>query len=126
MIAAFSELWNAILNLIATAPLGLWTLVIAVVLSSLLAQRVKFWLPSRWPKMGRTAITQLTAFFSAMFVTWALWPVPIGLFSGAIAGLISPTLYAITVRLIGIKRPDLRDLLSKDDPDDDGANAEHV
>ena len=126
MIAAFSELWNAILNLIATAPLGLWTLVIAVVLSSLLAQRVKFWLPSCWPKMARTGITQLTAFFSAMFVTWALWPVPIGLFAGAIAGLISPTLYAITVRLIGLKWPDLRDVLSKDDPDDDGANAEHA
>ena len=34
--------------------------------------------------------------------------------AGGIIGIASPTLYAITVRLIGKRWPDLRDLLSQD------------
>lgn len=47
-------------------------------------------------------------------MTFVLWPTVYGAFSACITGMAAPTVYAITVRLIGIKWPAIRDLLSQD------------
>ena len=114
MIALLSDAWALLLRVLESAPLGLWTLVLACCTSALLTQRAKFWLPIRWSKASRLLLTQGIAFWSALAVTWALWPTRPGLIAGCCIGIASPTLYAVTVRLIGLRWPAIRDLLSQD------------
>jgi hypothetical protein len=83
--------------------------------SALVTQRVKFWLPDTGRPLLRTFLTQSVAFWTGAVITWMFWRSWAGAVAGMCVGIASPTLYAIFVRVIGIKFPDVRDLLSKDD-----------
>lgn len=117
MIEFLTSAWNLALAIFNGAPLGMWTLLLAFLGSALLTQRAKFWLPIEWTPRTRAAVSQALAFWTAVAITWALWPVRIGLIAGACVGIASPTLYAVSVRLIGIRWPSLRDVLSQDTRD---------
>lgn len=114
MIQLLADAWKLLMDVFTSAPLGLWTMLLAFLGSALITQRAKFWLPVSWDPYVRAALTQSIAFWSALGITFLLWPMRIGLIAGGIIGIASPTLYAITVRLIGKRWPDLRDLLSQD------------
>ena len=114
MIEFLTSAWAFVLSVINGAPLGFWTLLLAFLVSALVTQRIKFWLPPEWSQRRRTAVTQGIAFWTALAVTWELWPEPIGLLAGVCVGIASPVLWAILVRLIGIRWPAIRDLLSQD------------
>lgn len=114
MIDTAKSAYDFAVYVITTAPFGLWPLLIGLLFSSLLTQHVKFYMPLSWPTRARASFTQAIAFTSGLGATYALWRDEYGLFCGAIVGMVSPTLYAITVRIIGIKFPAIRDLLSAD------------
>lgn len=114
MTAFLRECWDLLVYVIGTSPAGLWPLVLAMVGSGLFTQRVKFCFPARWPAHLRSLAAQGVAFFTALGIVLALWPTPTGLAAGFCIGLASPTIYAITVRLIGRKWPEIRDILSQD------------
>lgn len=114
MIQFFIDAWHFLMEVLSTAPLGFWTVLLSFFGSALLTQRAKFWLPIEWTERARALLTQSIAFWSALVITWLLWPTTIGLIAGGCVGIASPTMYAILVRVIGLKWPDLRDLLSQD------------
>lgn len=111
---ALRAAWDLCVHIMSTSPAGLWPLVLAMVGSALITQRVKFWTPMRWSASNRALCAQATAFCSALGIVIALWPTRHGIIAGACIGVASPTLYAITVRVIGMRWPWVRDLLSQD------------
>ena len=114
MIDLARQLWDLLVHVMSTSPAGAWPLVLAMVGSGLITQRVKFWSPMTWPAKSRALFAQLTAFTSALGIVWVLWPTPIGFVAGGCIGICSPVVYAIAVRLIGMRWPWMRDLLSQD------------
>ncbi len=114
MIDTAKSVYDFLNHVVQTAPTGFWPLIVGLLFSSLLTQHLKFYMPLSWPTRARASFTQAIAFASGLGATYALWRDEYGLFCGAIVGMVSPTLYAITVRLIGLKWPQLRDLLSAD------------
>lgn len=114
MTAFLRECWDLLVYVVGTSPAGLWPLVLAMVGSGLFTQRVKFYIPPQWPPHLRSLAAQGVAFMTALGIVLALWPTPTGLAAGFCIGLASPTVYAITVRLIGLKWPEVRDILSQD------------
>lgn len=114
MLTFLRESWDLLVYVISTSPSGLWPLVLAMIGSGLLTQRVKFYVPQTWPARLRSLAAQGVAFMSALGIVLALWPTPTGLAAGFCIGLASPTVYAITVRVVGRKWPWIRDLLSQD------------
>lgn len=115
LIATMNSLADAIAHLVSVVPIQAWAMALALILSALVTQRFKFWLPDFGHPMLRTLATQAIAFWTALIVTWAMWRTLAGLLTGACIGIASPTLYAIFVRVVGVKYPDIRELLSKDD-----------
>lgn len=107
-------IWDFLVHVAATAPPAFWPLIVGLLVSSLSAQRFKFWLPLRWSVRKRALMTQAVAFWTGLGCTWSLWPDRYGMFCGVIVGIAAPTLWAIGVRLIGLKWPSVRDLLSGD------------
>ena len=114
MIELLRNSWDLAVYVISTSPNGLWPLVLALIGSALFTQRVKFYIPACWPARMRTACAQGVAFMTALAIVLALWPTPNGLVAGFCIGLASPTIYAIAVRLIGLRWPAIRDILSQD------------
>lgn len=108
------ECWDLMVYVLGTSPNGLWPLVLAMLGSALLTQRVKFYIPERWAPKLRSLCAQGVAFLSALGIVLALWPTPTGLAAGFCIGLASPTTYAVAVRCIGLKWPEIRDILSQD------------
>lgn len=114
MIELARSIWDFAVYVLATSPAGVWPLVLAMIGSGLITQRVKYWSPIEWPAKQRALFAQLTAFTSALGIVWILWPTPLGFVAGGCIGIASPVVYAITVRLIGLRWPWMRDLLSQD------------
>jgi hypothetical protein len=108
------ECWDLLVYVVGTSPAGLWPLFLALLGSALFTQHVKFYIPSQWPPKMRSLAAQGVAFMTALGIVLALWPTPNGLAAGFCIGLASPTVYAVAVRLIGLKWPQIRDLLSQD------------
>lgn len=115
LLATINGIADAIAHVIAVIPMPAWAMILGLLASALVTQRVKFWIPDFGHPMLRTLATQTVAFWIAAIVTWLFWQTWAGAISGACIGIASPTLYAIFVRVIGIKYPGVRDLLSKDE-----------
>lgn len=114
MIKFVRDVWDLVVHVFATSPAGAWPLLLALIGSALITQRVKFWTPFGWPQQARALCAQATAFVSALGIVLALWPTRTGIVAGICIGIASPVLYAITVRAIGMRWPWVRDLLSQD------------
>lgn len=114
MIDFLRACWDLLVHIASTSPAGAWPLLLALVGSALITQRVKFWTPYEWPARSRALCAQAAAFISALAIVLVLWPTRNGIVAGICIGIASPVLYAITVRAIGLRWPWVRDLLSQD------------
>ena len=114
MIETVTAAWDALMHVLNTAPMGLWSLLLSLLFSGLVTQWLKFYVPIEWPAPRRAGTVRLLAFFLAVTPMFFMWPTAVGIMCGAIIGVISPVAYAVSVRLIGLKWPAIRDLLSQD------------
>jgi hypothetical protein len=105
---------DTIAHVLSVIPMQAWAMLLGLAASALITQRAKFWIPIEWNPMLRTFLCQTIAFVVAVVVVWLIWPSVVGFVAAVCIGIASPTLYAITVRLIGMRWPALRDLLSQD------------
>lgn len=105
---------DAIAHALSVIPAQAWAMLLGLLASALITQRAKFWIPLCWDARLRAFVCQAIAFWTAVIVVWLLWPTRAGLIGAGVIGIASPTLYAIAVRLIGKRWPDVRDLLSQD------------
>lgn len=107
------EAFDFLVHVANNAPAGFWPLIVGLCFSALVTQRAKFYVRPELPERTRAFIAQTVAFVTGLGSTWSLWPDRYGFFCGVIVGIASPTLYAIVVRVIGLKWPAVRDLLSE-------------
>ena len=114
MIELLGSIWDLIVKILATSPAPLRTMTLALIGSALLTQWVKFYFPVEWSAKLRAFLAQNIAFWTSRAIVYLLWPIPEGFVAGACVGIASPTIYAITVRVVGLKWPAIRDLLSGD------------
>ncbi len=114
IIEALKSGYDFFLHITSSAPPPLWAIVLSLLVSMVFTQWAKFWFPLAWPTRARAAFAQAIAFATGFGACTALWPTLYGGFVGVVIGCASPTLYAIAVRVVGIKYPSIRDLLSAD------------
>ncbi len=91
-------------NALAQAPLGFWTIVLALLVSVVGTQWIKFMVPFDWSTPCRARVVQLIALSLAMLTTAILWPSATsayGIFTGFVIGMLSTTIYAVSVRWVG-------------------------
>lgn len=79
-----------------------------------LTQLVKFYWPRRWRDMIRHWATVATAMALAFTVTVLAEPTKLGVAKGLVAAVFAPTIWTLTVRVLGWWNPDLRKALSGD------------
>lgn len=100
------------------AAAGLPPSVIAIaagtVLSWLVTQRFKFFIPFGWSHRAREIACQTISFIVGFVATFYLWPNKSGFVAALIVGLWSPALWSILTFIVGIRWPRLRDRLSQD------------
>ncbi len=108
------DTWDFLVHVVSTAPTPLWPILVGVTFSALFTQRVKMAFPLRWSQHLRATLTQLVAMLAGFVSVFAVWQTTYGALCGLIAGMLAPTSYFVAVRLIGLKWPQLRDLLSAD------------
>lgn len=116
MIAMLREAWDAFVYILGTSPNGVWPLFWALITSASVTQTVKFWIDPALPKQKRALIAQSVAFLTALAVVALTWPTRYGAIAGVCAGIWSPTIWAICMRLIRLRWPAIADLLSMDTP----------
>lgn len=109
-----SAAWDFIVHLVQTAPPAFWPMIVGFLMASIGTQWLKFLLHEEMNRNLRASLSALIAFVIGFGTTFVLWPTVYGAFSACITGMAAPTVYAITVRLIGMKWPGIRDLLSQD------------
>lgn len=114
MIDFLKSVYEFMLHITQSAPPALWAILVGVTFSALLTQKVKMLFPLQWSQRQRATLTQLVAIVSGFGSVWAVWSTTYGALCGAIAGMLAPTVYYVAVRVIGLRWPQIRDLLSAD------------
>lgn len=109
-----NETWDFLVHVVQSAPTAFWPMIVGFLMASIGTQWLKFMLKEELNKYLRASLSTLIAFVIGFTTTLVLWPTVYGAFAAAITGMAAPTVYAITVRVIGIKWPAIRDLLSQD------------
>ena len=109
-----TAIWDFLVHVVKTAPVAFWPCIVGFLIASIGTQWLKFMLREEWNKHLRASLSALMAFCLGFATTFVLWPTLYGGFAAAITGMAAPTVYAVGVRLIGLKWPAVRDLLSQD------------
>ena len=109
-----SATWDFLIHVVSTAPIAFWPMIVGFLMSAIGTQWLKFMLKEELNRHLRASLCALMAFVIGFSTTLVLWPTVYGAFAGMITGMAAPTCYAVCVRLIGIKWPAVRDLLSQD------------
>jgi hypothetical protein len=100
--------WDAVLHVVATAPLGFWALVLGLCGSVALTQWVKKSLPGEWmpaSEDGRRRATNLFAMVVGLGIVWGVWPNLFGFVSGLIVGASSLVVYKGVAWFVRLRWP---------------------
>lgn len=112
--------WDLLTHVVSTAPIWFWPMLAAVLLTLLVTQEAKRWLPERMSSKERHLATQMVAVLIGMGISFALWPAELhwkhGAVVGAIVSLGTPALYPICMKIIEHRWPWLREKLSGNKP----------
>ncbi len=115
MIDILRSIWQFLLEVNNSAPAAFWPCIVGLLFSALVTQLIKGVIyKDEWSQRAKANYTRLIAFLLGIGSTTFLWRNEYGFFCGAIVGCLSPFLYAVAVRLIGLRWPHYRDLLSQD------------
>lgn len=114
MIQLIRDSWDAVLYVCVTSPAALWPLLLALIGSIALTQVVKkLAIPPDWSDLATARCCQLVALLSGMAITAILMPTRVVMVAGFVIGLMSPFVYYIGVRIVGLKWPVTREWLSQ-------------
>lgn len=106
------QLLNDILTWFERVPLLVWAIIIGLVVSWVLTQRVKGYFPKKWRHENRQRAAQLTAFVSGSGMVLLLVPTRIGIAVAIAVGLASPAAWNIVVALIAKRWPEVSEAVT--------------
>lgn len=94
--------WFFLLRITESAPIGVWSFLIAVVVPVCLVARVRQALPRDWHPTSRDAIVETAALAVGILLAWLPWQTLNGALVGIVAGLASPYIAKCWQALWGI------------------------
>lgn len=113
-----SEIYDFLLHVVLTAPLGIKACLLGWIMSITLTQPLKFLLPLGWHPALRERIARAVAFGSAFLTVVVVEPNRTGVAWGFITGVWSPTFYWLLLLWLGGRSwpwaQKARDILSGD------------
>lgn len=113
MIELLTGAWDAFLHVVQTSPAELWPLLLALVGSITLTQVAKrLAIPATWSDLRKARASQLVAVVTGFAISAIVMPTRAVLVAGFIIGAMSPFVYFVGVRVIGMKWPATREWLS--------------
>lgn len=105
--------WQATIDWVMARPV-IYAPASGLLVSLLFTQLLKFLYPRRWRELQRRRAIVATAMVLAGAATYALYPETLGAVEALIVALAAPMSYHYGVRLLALKWPSLRDVLSAD------------
>lgn len=92
MIQNIEGVWLFLVNLTQTAPVGVWTFLIAAIFPACAGPYLRRGLPATWHPKSRDFIVETVALFAGIGLAWLPWQTLNGLLVGIMAGFMSPYL----------------------------------
>jgi hypothetical protein len=93
VIEALNGTWKFLLLMTETAPLGVWTFLIAAIFPAVFLPWLKNAAPKKWAVASRDFILQTVAIFAGVMLAWLPWQTLEGFLVGVMAGFMSPYLH---------------------------------
>jgi hypothetical protein len=92
MIENVEGVWLFLLRLTSTAPIGVWSFLIAAILPACFAPWLRRGLPITWHPKSRDFIVETAALVAGIALAWLPWQTRSGLLVGIMGGFMSPYL----------------------------------
>lgn len=90
MLQNIEAVWLFLLRLTETAPIGVWSFLIAVILPACFAPYLRRALPPAWHPKSRDFIVETAALIAGIALAWLPWQTLSGLLVGIMGGFMSP------------------------------------
>lgn len=90
ILQAIEGVWLFFVKITETAPIGMGSFLIAVIVPACLVDRVSKALPATWHTASREFIVESGALVVGIGLAWLPWPTLQGALVGIVAGLLSP------------------------------------
>lgn len=108
MIENIEAVWLFLLRLTESAPIGVWSFLIAAIVPACFGPYLRRGLPQNWHSKSRDFIVETVALLVGVALAWLPWQTLPGLLVGIVAGLLSPYLtlgwQAVTGLLVRVVR----------------------
>lgn len=92
MIANVEGVWLFLLRITDSAPVGVWSFLIAAILPACFAPWLRRGLPPNWHSKSRDFIVETAALLAGVALAWLPWQTLNGLLVGIMGGFMSPYL----------------------------------
>jgi hypothetical protein len=92
ILTTIEGVWLFLLRLTETAPIGVWSFLIAAIVPACLSPRLGRALPEGWHPASRSFIVETIALAAGIGLAWLPWQTLQGALVGIVAGLLSPYL----------------------------------
>lgn len=102
MIENIEAVWLFLLRLTETAPIGVWTFLIATIVPACLGPYLSRGLPPAWHPESRAFLVETAALLVGVALAWLPWRTLPGLLVGIVAGLASPYVTKAWQAAIGV------------------------
>jgi hypothetical protein len=101
-IEALNGSWKFLLLLTQTAPIGVWSFVLAAVFPAVFLPWLKQATPKTWHAESRDFMLQTVAIFTGIALAWLPWRTLPGFLTGLMAGFMSPYLSKGACAIYGV------------------------
>jgi hypothetical protein len=91
-VAQVEAVWLFLLRITETAPIGVWSFLIAAILPACFAPWLRRGLPPTWHSKSRDFIVETAALVAGIALAWLPWQTLPGLLVGIMGGFMSPYL----------------------------------
>ncbi len=95
-------LWKFLILMTSTAPLGVWSFLIAVIFPAIFPRWLDRRLPDEWHRASRDVIVETIALVFGILLAWLPWQTLNGFLVGIMAGFMSPYLTKVWLAGWGI------------------------
>lgn len=92
ILAALTGTWQFLLLMTSTAPLGVWSFLIAAIFPAVFMAWLNRAVPKDWHPNARDFVLQSVGILAGILLAWLPWPTLHGFLVGIMAGFMSPYL----------------------------------